>query len=173
MSGLIHVYTGGGKGKTTAAVGLAVRASGRNKKVIFAQFLKTGKTGELEPLERLGVSVMRSTLDLGWTFKMDAPTKEKCRGEQLRILGEAETSLKNNDVFLLVLDEVLDAVQTGMLDEAVLIRLLENKPAETEVVITGRPVPVWLSEKADYVSEVKKIKHPFDKGIPARVGIEK
>jgi cob(I)alamin adenosyltransferase len=171
-TGLIHVYTGDGKGKTTAAVGLAVRAAGQGKKGVFAQFLKTGGTGEIAPLTALGVDVVRSARKLGFTFQMDDETKALCREEQRAVLARVREKLADGGVDVLVLDEALDALALGMLAEADVRALLAAKDDALEIVLTGRPVPPWLTEIADYISEVKKIKHPFDKGIRARAGID-
>ncbi|MDR2097412.1 MAG: cob(I)yrinic acid a,c-diamide adenosyltransferase [Spirochaetaceae bacterium] len=170
---MIHVYSGDGKGKTTAAVGLAVRAAGGGRKVVFAQFIKSAHSGELEPLARLGVSVIRSRVKLGFTFHMDAAKKELCRAEQRRILDEALRAVRTEGAGLLVLDEALDALAAGVLDEEALRPAITGLPADCEVALTGRPVPDWLADASDYYSLVKKIKHPFDSGIAARAGIEK
>jgi cob(I)alamin adenosyltransferase len=172
QNGLIHVYIGDGKGKTTASVGLSVRAAGRDKTVVFAQFLKTETTGELGPLEKLGVRVIRSTVKLGFTHKMDDSARARCGEEQRRILDRVSEILSAHRIDLLVLDEVLDAVNARMLDEGEVRSLVENKAPELELVITGRRPPQWLIERADYVSDIKKVKHPFDRGIRARIGIE-
>ncbi|MDR2630485.1 MAG: cob(I)yrinic acid a,c-diamide adenosyltransferase [Spirochaetaceae bacterium] len=171
--GLIHLYIGDGKGKTTASIGLSVRAAGRDKTVVFAQFLKTGPTGELAPLEKLGIQVIRSTVKLGFTHQLDDSERVRCGEEQQYILDRVLAILSAAPVDLVVLDEVVDAVNARMLDEGEFRSLVENKDPELELVLTGRRPPQWLIEKADYVSEVKKIKHPFDRGIPARIGIEK
>jgi cob(I)alamin adenosyltransferase len=169
---MIQVYSGDGKGKTTAVVGLAVRAAGRGRKVVFAQFIKSALSGELEPLERLGVIVIRSQVRLGFTFQMDAAKKELCRAEQRHILDEARLAAEGAG--LLVLDEALDALAAGVLEEDCLREAVRAaSAADCEIAITGRPVPDWLVEAADYYSLVKKIKHPFDRGIAARDGIEK
>ncbi|MDR3333403.1 MAG: cob(I)yrinic acid a,c-diamide adenosyltransferase [Treponema sp.] len=172
-SGLIHLYIGNGKGKTTASVGLSVRAAGRDKRVVFAQFLKSGFTGELRSLETLGIVVIRSEIPLGFTHLMDEAAKAACANEQGKVWNRVMEAIQAEPVDLLVLDEVLDALTTKMLDEQVFRSFVENKPAELELVLTGRGPAEWLVEKADYISEVKKVKHPFDRGMPARVGIEK
>ncbi|MDR0525238.1 MAG: cob(I)yrinic acid a,c-diamide adenosyltransferase [Spirochaetaceae bacterium] len=164
---MIHVYIGDGKGKTTSAIGLSVRALGRGLAVAVAQFLKSGVTGEVASLEKLGARVIRSELQLGFTFQMNEETKTLCRQEQARILAR----LRAEKADVMVLDEVIDALNAGMLDEAELRSFLET--CETEFVLTGRNPPAWLVEKADYVSEIRKVKHPYDRGIRARVGIEK
>jgi cob(I)alamin adenosyltransferase len=168
---MVHVYIGDGKGKTTAAMGLSVRAVGRGLTVVVAQFLKSGATGELCSLEKLGILVIRSELQLGFTFQMDAETKTRCRQEQARILEQVRERLKAGKADLIVLDEGIDALNMGMLDEAEFRSFVETCMAE--LVLTGRNPPAWLVEKADYVSEVRKVKHPYDRGIHARVGIEK
>jgi cob(I)alamin adenosyltransferase len=173
MSGLIHIYAGTGKGKTTAAIGLCVRAAGRNKKVIFAQFLKTETSGELDPLDKLGITVIRSTLRLGFTNKMDEKARTLCRGEQEGIMKKILETLAVEQADLLILDEVLDALNTGMLDEAAFRAFIINKPPDLEVVLTGRNPAPWLVEAADYFSDVQKVKHPYDRGIKARIGIER
>jgi cob(I)alamin adenosyltransferase len=169
--GLVHLYIGDGKGKTTAAIGLSVRAAGRGKTVVFAQFLKTENSGELASMEKLGIRVIRSTLRLGFTYQMDENTRGLCREEQGRIMAEAVKAAEGAD--LLILDEVLDAVYTEMLEEGKLRSFTEHRGPVLELVITGRNPPAWLLEGADYVSEIKKIRHPYDQGIQARIGIER
>lgn len=170
---MIHIYTGNGKGKTTAAVGLAVRAAGRGRRVVFAQFLKSAASGELEPLARLGVIVIRSPLRTGFTFTMNEDEKAACRQEQRRLLAEADAALRREKAGLAVLDEALDAVSTGMLEAERLAGFLRALPANCEAALTGRPVPDWLAEMADYHSDIRKVKHPFDSGVTARDGIER
>jgi cob(I)alamin adenosyltransferase len=170
--GLIHLYIGDGKGKTTASAGLSVRAAGRNKQVVFAQFLKSGGSGETGAMERLGIRVIRSSIRLGFTFQMNEEERKVCRAEQERILGRVREILAAEKIDLLVLDEALDAVNTRMLDEGEFRLFVENKPAELELVLTGRNPAEWMIAAADYVSEIKKIKHPFDRGFEARVGVE-
>lgn len=169
---MIHVYTGGGKGKTTAATGLAVRAAGRNKKVVFAQFLKSGESGELVSLEKLRITIIRPEKKFGWVSGMNEETRARCKSAQETILTRAAEIMRGGETDLVVLDEALDAVSTGMLDGEALKAFLSGKPEQTELVITGRPVPPWLFEMADYLTELSKVKHPFDKGIRAREGIE-
>jgi cob(I)alamin adenosyltransferase len=173
MSGLIHVYIGDGKGKTTASIGLCVRAAGRDKNVLFAQFLKSGTTGEEQSLKKLGVEVIRSTIHLGFTHQMNEEEKAACRNEQQKILGRVREAIEAGKIDLAVLDEVIDALNTNMLDEADLRSFVENKPEEVELVLTGRRPAAWILDAADYISDIKKIKHPFDRGIQARIGIEK
>ncbi|MDR2485830.1 MAG: cob(I)yrinic acid a,c-diamide adenosyltransferase [Treponema sp.] len=173
MAGLIHLYIGNGKGKTTASVGLSVRARGRDKTVVFAQFLKSGVTGELRSLEKLGIRVIRSDVTFGFTHRMDEQTKAACRYEQNRLINLINEAMQAEKIDLLVLDEVLDAVNTGMLEDKALRSLVENKDMDMEVALTGRDPAEWLVEAADYISDIAKAKHPFDRGIRARIGIEK
>ena len=171
MDGLIHIYCGEGKGKTTAAVGLSVRASGCGKRVVFAQFLKSRKSGERTSLALLpGVTLTEVPECVKFTFRMTEQEKlaaaELC-GKQLE---EAFRLAQGAD--LLVLDEAVGAVAKGLLEERTLLEYLRNKPKNLEVVLTGRNPSEELCEAADYISEIRKIKHPYDKGIPARRGIE-
>ena len=169
--GLIQIYCGDGKGKTTAAVGLAVRAWGRGKKVVFTQFLKSKDSGERKALEQLEGLTMTDCPDhIKFTFAM---TPEERRQEQIhssRLLASAFAKAEQAD--LLILDEFFGALSTGMIDQGQALAYLKNKPKKLEIVLTGRdPAPEFL-ELADYVSNIEKQKHPFDKGISARLGIE-
>jgi cob(I)alamin adenosyltransferase len=173
MSGLIHLYIGSGKGKTTAAVGLCVRAVGREKAVLFTQFLKGAESGETAALEKLGVTVIRSGIHFGWLSKMDESVKSSCGEMQRELLRETAAVLEKKTEALVVLDEVLDALNAGMIEGETLCDFIDHRGADTELVMTGRNPPLWLIEKADYVSDIQKVKHPFDRGIKAREGIEK
>ncbi|MCL2111830.1 MAG: cob(I)yrinic acid a,c-diamide adenosyltransferase [Clostridiales bacterium] len=171
--GLIHLYIGDGKGKTTAAIGLAVRAAGRERKVVLAQFLKGRKTGEAAMLEGLGVSVIRSEKNRKFYCNMNDDERVGFREEQVRLLEEAkEAVFGGTQVDLLVLDEAVDTLDLNMLDEGALKDFIMQKPEDMELVITGRSAPPWLIEMADYITEMKKHKHPYDRGIDAREGIE-
>ena len=172
-TGLIHIYFGDGKGKTTAAIGLAVRAKGCGKQVVFAQFLKGRHTGEINLLKDIGVKVIRSEKDLGFCFNMTDEQKEIWRAEQSRLFDEVRDAVSGDEaVDLLVLDESLNALDRDLLDEEALKEFVMRKPDGLEIVLTGRPAPPWLMDRADYVTEMKKHKHPFDKGIKAREAIE-
>ena len=171
--GLIHLYLGDGKGKTTAAVGLAIRAAGRKRKVVFAQFLKGRKTGEVAPLKGLGVRVIRSEKNRGFYCYMKEEERVDFRAEQLRLFEEIREAVFGAEpVDLLVLDEAVDVLDMNMIDDAVLQSFIMQKPEALEVVLTGRAAPDWLMERADYITEMKKVKHPFDKGVAARESIE-
>ena len=172
--GLIHIYTGNGKGKTTAAMGLVLRASGRGLKVIVGQFLKGRETGELKTLALLpGVEVFRGKPLTKFSFQMSDGEKEEVLQSHNHFIGELAQRCAETKADLLVLDEVIGACSTKLLDEKLLLDFLKNKPKHLEVVMTGRNPSESLLEMADYVSEICKRKHPFDRGIPAREGIEK
>ncbi|MFA5586076.1 MAG: cob(I)yrinic acid a,c-diamide adenosyltransferase [Saccharofermentanales bacterium] len=170
--GLIHLICGDGKGKTTAAAGLAVRARGSGLSVRFVQFLKGGTSAELGPLKDLGIDVRSGQPSGKFVFQMDEQEKAMTRDfHQKRLADAFEDSKEGTD--LLVLDEILGALATGMVDESDLLALLESKPANLEVVLTGRDPSGALLAKADYVSEVVMRKHPYETSrTPARPGIE-
>jgi len=172
-SGLLHAYIGDGKGKTTAAIGLAARVAGCGRRVVFGQMLKGRQTGEIASLKALGVIVIRSENELGFIWEMDDERKEAFKQEQIRLFGEIrDAAYGETETGLVVFDEALDVIKMGMLDEWSVRDLLEKKPEQLEMVFTGRGAPEWFLEKADYVTEMKKIKHPFDLGIKARKAIE-
>ena len=172
--GLIHIYTGDGKGKTTAALGLILRASGRGLKVVLGQFLKGRETGELHTLSLLpGVKVFRGKPLTKFSFQMNEQEKAEVLQSHNEFIQELASYCRQEETDLLVLDEVIGACGTHLLDESLLIDFLKHKPEHLEVVMTGRNPSPELLELADYVSEICKRKHPFDKGIPAREGIEK
>ncbi len=172
--GLIHIYTGDGKGKTTAALGLAVRCCGHGNKVLFVQFLKSRPTGELNSIALLpNIELMRGKETKKFTFQMTPEEKAKVREEHAELFAKVREKCANEKIDLLVLDEVIGACNTGVFDINELIDFLKNKPQELEVVMTGRKPADELIELADYVSEIMKRKHPFDKGIPARTGVER
>lgn len=168
--GLIHVYTGDGKGKTTASVGLAVRASGAGRKVVFAQFMKGMPTSEIAQLKALGITVIRTGTITKFVPHMTDEERAQCAREQTEGFEAAVGMAADIDV--LVLDEMISAVTTGMVSEASLLEFLRNKPARLEVVLTGRDVPEPIAALADYLSEIRAVKHPYEQGIPARKGIE-
>lgn len=171
--GLIHLYTGEGKGKTTAAIGLSVRAAGAGKRVVFAQFMKGRDTSELNILRQiLGIKVVRSDKELGWFKKGDPDSIAAFTEVHNALLDEIESYVYGGDCDLLVMDEVTYPVSYGIIDEDRIERLLNSKPAHMELVLTGRNAPELFFEKADYITEMRKEKHPYDKGIKARRGIE-
>ena len=172
MAGLIHIYCGDGKGKTTAAVGLAVRAAGAGRRVLFTQFFKNGDSSELSILRALEtVEVLTCETRHGFWANMDGHERERAGRDYSALLDRAlETARRGAG--LLVLDEAVSACNHGVIEEEKLLDFLRGKPAELEVVLTGRDPSAALMERADYVTEMKKLRHPYDRGVGARRGIE-
>ena len=174
MAGFIHVYFGDGKGKTTAALGLAVRAAGCGQRVVIVQFLKDWNSGELNSLAVLpNVTVLRGKA-AGSVFVFDMSEEEKAETKDIHDenLASALDLVKNGLCDLLVLDEAIDALNLGLIDTGAFEGLLDNKPDALELVITGHVRDARLIERADYVTEMVKHKHPYDHGVVARRGIE-
>ncbi len=171
--GLIHIYTGDGKGKTTSAVGLAVRALGHDRKVCYVYFHKNpekyGYT-EIENLEKLGAETYGFAK--GHPFCDKDVSREEFRKKAIEGLNRLINKLKETEYDLLILDEVIVSARDGFLTEDMVLEFMENKPHELELVMTGRGATEKMIEKADYVSNVNKIKHPYDNNIIAREGIE-
>ncbi|MDR3301449.1 MAG: cob(I)yrinic acid a,c-diamide adenosyltransferase [Spirochaetaceae bacterium] len=166
---MIHIYTGDGKGKTTAAMGLALRAAGCGRRVVIVQFMKGRDSGEISVLRSLpNVTVLRNAQDYGFFSRTSEASRAQIIAENNQNL-QAALALPAD---LLILDEAVGAYTLGALDTAALDALLAAPSPKRELVLTGRDPPPNLIEAADYVSEIRKIKHPFDKGIKAREGIE-
>ncbi|MHB8793684.1 MAG: cob(I)yrinic acid a,c-diamide adenosyltransferase [Thermoleophilia bacterium] len=173
--GLVHLYTGNGKGKTTAALGLALRALGRDRKVVVIQFLKrtTVMTGEMVFAQRMDapLTIMQfgasrfATKDEKQAVEDSGQTVE--RGWQV---AREMASSEEND--LVVLDEITHVVKNGRIPLNDLISLVKNKARSVELVLTGRYAPAELQEVCDYVTEMREIKHPYHDGIKAREGTE-
>lgn len=172
--GLIHIYCGDGKGKTTASLGLALRAAGRGFNVRIIQFLKSQDTGEIHALKKIPeITLSRSEQKFKFYNQMSEQERKDCRDYQDKMLSEGFKDARSGEVDLLILDEILSSYRYHLVDREVVLSFLKNKPESLEVVLTGRDPAEELVEIADYVSEIKKIKHPFDQGIPARIGIER
>ena len=173
MRGCVHIYCGDGKGKTSSEVGLAVRASGRGKKVLIVRFLKTEDSGEVEVLRKIpGITVTPCDRTFGFVFRMNEEQKREAGAYfQSRFETAVKTAVEDG-VDLLVLDEILASCNYGMVREDDVAEFLKNRPEEMEVVLTGRDPSERLIELADYVSEIKMVKHPYTQGIGAREGIE-
>ena len=172
--GLIHFYYGDGKGKTTAALGLALRASGWGQNVVIVQFLKDWKCGELSSLEHVpNVTIFRGKSS-GGIFFHELSDEEKAATKIIHDdnLRKALELQKNGRCDMLILDEAVDAYQLGVLDASLLEGLIDNKPELLELVITGHNPDARLLERADYITEMVKRKHPYDNGIVARRSIE-
>lgn len=171
--GLIHIYEGNGKGKTTAAVGLSIRFAGNGGRVLFTQFLKRNDSGELDVLEQIGnIRLLRCEKSFGFTFCMTEEEKKEAAAYYNQHLENVLKQAVEQEAGLLVLDEVLDAYNSGMIEAEVLLDFLKEKPKKMEVVLTGRNPGEELLELADYVTCMEKKKHPYDDGMAARKGIE-
>ncbi len=181
--GLIHLYCGDGKGKTTAALGLAVRTAGCGGQAVAARFLKNDASGEVEALRRLGgVTVFPCKRTFGFTWQMGAQERAGAASwsrelfhaafEEASRLAEERMPEAEETPVLLVLDELCAALNAGLLDLEEVLRALDSRPVRLEVVITGRDPAPELWQRADYVTEMRKARHPFDRGVKARRGIE-
>lgn len=169
--GRIQVYTGEGKGKTTAGIGLAVRAVGAGLRVLFVQFVKGGtRSSELDVMERAGIMVVRPARD--WTGLLGAgPTEEDYRSvaEAWEVAADA---ISGGEYDVVVLDEVNIALAHDLLEWPPVSDALRSRPLHVEVVMTGRGAPDPLVEMADLVTEMLPRKHYYDAGVHARLGIE-
>ena len=167
--GLVHVYTGNGKGKTTAALGLAMRARGQGLRVCVLQFLKGGKgCGEhkfVEQFPAFEIEQISSESAFGRTWEALRASAQ----ESVALAAELSVSGKYD---VLILDEILTALQAGMVDCAQVLALIRGKLPNLELILTGRGAPPEIVEAADLVTEMVPVKHPFDRGIQARRGIE-
>lgn len=170
MKGYIHVYTGNGKGKTTAALGLALRAVGAGKKVFFAQFVKGKPYSEIETIHQYLPDITIRQYGLG-CFIVDSPTEKDIEAAR-HGLEEISKIIKDGKYDVIVLDEAAIALFYDLFPVSELTGILKTKKKETEIVITGRYAPKELIEIADLVTEMKEIKHYYTKGVEARKGIE-
>lgn len=169
----VHIYCGDGKGKTTAAMGLCIRAAGSGKKVVIYQFLKNNTTSEIDSLNRIpNITRIEGKDKMKFTFNMTEEEKCELKDYYTEKFKEVIDFAKKNNADLLFFDEIIYAILNNIFDEKYLIEFLNTKPNSLEVVLTGRNPSEELIGIADYVSEIKKIKHPFEKGIPSRKGIE-
>ena len=183
--GLVHVVTGDGKGKTTSSLGLAVRALGSNLKVYMVQFLKSGTTGEIYTIQKHlpGMNIMQFGVDAvkerqenldafrdkGSKFVFNPDEEEK--GAAIMGFEHAKKVIKSGEYDLVILDEINVVLDKGIIPIKEVLELMENH-GNVELYFTGRDAPQEIIDKADYVSVVKGIKHPWQRGIKARKGIE-
>jgi cob(I)alamin adenosyltransferase len=169
MKGYIHLYTGNGKGKTTAAFGLALRAVGAGKRVFIAQFVKGMHYAEMDAIERFAeIELKQYGLDC---FIVNKPTQDDIDAARAG-LAEVSQIIAKNKADLLILDEICIALHYHLFDIEEVVALLKNKPEEMEIVMTGRYAPPELYEMADLVTEMTEIKHYYNQGVEARKGIE-
>jgi cob(I)alamin adenosyltransferase len=168
-----HIYFGDGKGKTTAAVGIAVRAAGSNLRVLFVQFLKTEFSGERKVLSEIdNVTLTCCPLELKFTFEMTEQEKLQASKIFKGIFERSVTTALTEKYDMVVFDEVFEAINAGMLSESEVYEFITNAPSGMEIVMTGHNPPQKFMDTADYITEFKKIKHPYDRGITGRIGIE-
>lgn len=166
---MIHVYTGNGKGKTTAAIGLAVRAAGAGFKVAMIQFLKGQGSNEIKALKTIkNIKIFRFGSKKFIYKQADKIDKE----EAIRAYKKAKQVISTNNFGLVILDEINLTGFFNILDTSQIIDLIKSTPPNLELVLTGRKIPKNIYQLADYVTEMKEIKHPYQKGILARKGIE-
>ncbi len=170
--GYVQVYTGNGKGKTTAAIGLAIRALGHGLKVYFAQFMKNYPYGELNILQTLAPNLVLTRWgNDAFVFKKEPPS-QTLLAEMNRGLQEARQAMLSLAYDLVILDEVLVSIYFKLFTTEQLIEFIKVKPENVEVVLTGRYCPQEILNLADLVSEIKEIKHYYQRGVSARKGIE-
>ncbi len=171
--GLVHIYTGEGKGKTTAALGLAIRALGGGFKVLYTSFHKRperyGYT-EMDALRGLGATVLNFAKGHPKLDRSIDP--EVTKRESAEAIEQIKKFIVEQHFDMLIMDEILISVRDSYIDEQTLLEFIGNKPNDLELVLTGRGVTPSVIEVADYVSYIEKVKHPFDKGIASRKGVE-
>ena len=168
---MIHLYHGDGKGKTTAAVGAAVRAAGSGTRALFVQFLKDGSSSEIGVLSSIqGIRVTLPGLFFGWTKNLTAEQKDQLRECYTSLTREIAASASGYG--MIVFDEAVSVYRHGLFDKAEFLAFLESEKDSREIILTGRDPAPELAELADYITQMKKEKHPFDRGAPARRGVE-
>jgi len=173
MKGCIHIYCGDGKGKTSAALGLAIRAAGREKKVLLVRFLKNDDSGELVVLNTIPqVSIFPCEKSFGFVFRMTQAEKKAAAVFYRDYFARACREAVELAYDIVIFDELTAACNYQMVPEADILQFLAARPETMEVVITGRQPGEALTAAADYVSEIKMIRHPYPNGLAAREGIE-
>jgi cob(I)alamin adenosyltransferase len=169
--GYIHVYTGNGKGKTTAALGLAVRAAGYGMKTYIGQFMKGQHYGELTALRDHPCITIEQYGDVECVHREEITQKHVDQARQG--LKRAQEILLSDQYDIIILDEVNVAVWFDLISTRQVLELLDKRPKHVEIILTGRRAPKALVEIADVVSEMKEVKHYYHRGITARTGIER
>lgn len=172
IAGLVLVFTGEGKGKTTAALGLALRSWGHDMKVLMLQFIKSQQCGEHLAAQRMAPGLEIRPLGLGFINFNNPQDVARQREVARKVLQEVETAMLSEQYQMLILDEILYALKYELIDLADVLSLLEQKPPSLHLVLTGRDAAPEIIERADLVTEMKEIKHPYKKGIPAQKGVE-
>lgn len=173
-TGCVHIYCGDGKGKTTTGMGLCTRAAGYGYKVLIYQFMKNNRTSERKILEQVpNITFVDGSETEKFSFCMTEEEKEERRAyylEQFRFITE---KAENEGYQVLFMDELIYTIRAGLFEEKVLVDYLKRKPEHLEIILTGQNPGQELLKLADYVSEIRKMKHPYDRGLKSRMGIEK
>lgn len=172
--GKVAIYTGNGKGKTTAAIGQAIRAYGYGLKVYIVQFLKSRDTSELNVLNSLGenLKVFRFERERDFFWNLNEEEKKELKEDVDKAYNFIKNVLINEECDVLIIDEIMGVLGNKLLTENEVLELIKIKPSNMELIMTGRNVPRLIIEKADLVTEMKEVKHYFKDGTPARRGIE-
>jgi cob(I)alamin adenosyltransferase len=171
--GYVQIYTGNGKGKTTAAMGLALRAAGHGFKVKIVQFLKGGVTGELNSIQYLEtVELLRVSDAQKYVWSLSEEEKRAMQERSKEMLERISVWFKNDEIDVLILDEIMAAIRYDIVTLEDILSLLKKRPNTIEVIMTGRDAPCELCDMADLISEINDRKHYFEAGVPARMGIE-
>jgi cob(I)alamin adenosyltransferase len=172
--GLVQVYTGDGKGKTTAALGQGLRAVGQGYKVIMIQFLKGLDSGELVSIEKLypQFKIIRFDKSKKFFWNMNDEEKKELKVKIDEAFEYIKGLVKNNKCDILILDEIMGVISNNLITTDEVLNIIKNKPENMEIILTGRNVPEEIIKAADLVTEMKMIKHPFENGIGPRKGIE-
>jgi cob(I)alamin adenosyltransferase len=170
--GFIQVYTGNGKGKTTAAIGQAVRAAGYGLKTYFVMFMKEFPYNEVKSLEKLKdfITIVQIGKD-DFVFKKVPPSEEE-KSKVKNALAEAKGKMLSGKYNLIILDEIFVSIYFGLVSKEEVISFIDTKLENVELIMTGRYCPQEIADKADLVTEMKEIKHYYEKGVLSRKGIE-
>ncbi len=173
-NGLVQVYCGNGKGKTTAAIGLGIRAVGNDYKVIMIQFLKHDTTGECRMIKGLepDFKIFHFEKKRGFTWELNEDEKQELRSETSNALKFASKVMDTGQCDILILDEILNSLDLGFVTEEEVCELIDGKSEDVELILTGRSLPDCIAQRAEYISRIVEVKHPMQKGIDARRGIE-
>lgn len=172
--GFVQIYTGNGKGKTTAAIGQGIRAYGNGLKVIMVQFLKSGKTGELNTIDELGENfeIFRFEKKRGFVWTLTEEEKLEVKKEVKVAYDFILDVIENCKCDMLIIDEIMGVLKNEFLSVEDVLNLIRKKPKNMELIMTGRNVPEEIVDKANLVTEMKEIKHYYKEGVTARKGVE-
>lgn len=174
QTGYVHIYCGDGKGKTTCGMGLCTRAAGYGYRVMIYQFMKNNSTSERKILSGVENITLIPGLDQEkFSFRMTEEEKKEHRQFYEEQFERVTKKACEDGYDVLFLDELIYTIRAGLFDEQLLLDFLDRKPEKLEVILTGQGPSEKLMSRADYISEIRKIKHPFDQGLSARPGIER